>query len=282
MRRWSVIALSLATLLCAAPPSWAQSDAPQDEAELRYSKHHRFLSASQPGSRVSMYVDNGSHVGRADVLDEASGSIFNVHMYPDLLIDSRCVLPPIGRIKRYDGKSVFSRFTTFNRLRVNLWQTLEPGPLPGAYQMRRRFHFVNLNATAVDVPVVFVLETRVYDQHVLADYGHLAHSSQWAYMVNSRVPQADRLTNFIGISGAGLGRTELAVMKSKFCDVAGFEDRMVDGDVDGDRTSDSAASRMLVSRRWLHLEPGQAQTMTFDTLFGRSMLTSLDDLPNHR
>jgi len=67
----------------------------------------------------------------------------------------------------------------------------------------------------------------------------------------------------------------------KCCDVAGFQDRMVDGDVDGDRTSDSPAFRMLVSRRQLHLEPGQAQTMTFDTLFGQSALTSLDDLPDH-
>lgn len=278
--------MSLAALVCAAPPSLAQSDAPQDGAEMRFSKHHKFLGATQAGSRASMYVDIGSHVWRAEVVDEASGSTFNVHTVPQLLIDSRDVLPWTDRIKRADGKSVFSRFTTFNRLRVNLLQTLEPGPLPGAYLMTRRFHFVNLNATAVDVPVVFVLRAKVYDKHmnvinrpVIVDYGHLAHSSQWAYVMNRPAPLADRLTNFIGLSGAGLGRTELAVMKC--CDDAAFDDRMVDGDVDGDRTSDSPGYRMLVGRRWLHLEPGQAQTMTFDTLFGRSMLTSLDDLPSH-
>lgn len=280
MLRMCVLTLSAAALL--GGPSWAlaQSDMPQPDEVTRFSKLHRYMIAKQPGSLAEMYVDSGSHPWQACVRNEDSESLFHLHMWPVLQVDGRDVLPRKGQFKHSKGSSIFSRFTTFNRLRVNLLQTLAPGPMPGAFVMTRRVHFTNRNATAVDVPVTFTLNASVYVKDAVADYGHLAHSSQWAYLLGRPDPQAGALTDFIGVSSAGLGRTGLAVMNC--CDGAEFDDRRVDGDADGDRVSDSAQNRVLVSRRWLHLEPGESQTMYFDTLFGRSALSGLGDLPIRR
>ena len=176
--------------------------------------------------------------------------------------------------------SAKSRYSTAG-LDVELKQTLSAGPLTDSYLLNQRYTLSNPGTEAITVPV-----SRYQDSDLVTaawewtDAGYMPAKGKWTYLLSELSPQSSTVTNYVGISLSG--GTEGRRVVRDCCgqtEVTAEENGLVSGDADGDGTSDYGNDRAMTQQRLVTVPAGQRVTITAQTLFGHTALSSRADLP---
>lgn len=258
----------------AAPPAArvqgkALPAAPADTASV--------IAMSKDNTRLEVTVNSNGYVSPAYLYDAAGDYLNNLTFSSYVMFDF--VLPEATDFQKVGERTVKSRFTA-SGLDVQLKQTIEAGPLTDSYLMTQRFELSNPGSEAVTV-----LVTRYQDSDLISDVywndaGYMPAKGRWTYLLSELSPNAAVTTNYVGVALAG--GTEQRRVVRPCCgayEIPQAENRAVDGDDDGDGSSDWGNDRAMTQQRRVTVPAGGQVTVTAETLFGHTAIASRAALP---